>query len=258
MSKLVSTILVILGILAVLISAIVLLMQMTMVIPKIKSVSKPAAVGTKEAPNAISVNAAGKVFVEPELANISIGVESRAKTAGEASGQNKRDMNQVMSSLKAKGIKDKDIQTTDYSIYPDYRYIEKERREQVVGYVARNMVQVKVRDLDKIGDILDAATGAGANAIHGIRFTVEEPGKYKDEARKLAVEEAKSKAEKLAKSAGVRLGDLLSIREEWYGPEEYYMYEERAAMAGDMGGAPISAGQLAITVMVQMSYEIVP
>ena len=85
MSKLVSTILIILGILAVLISAIVLLVQMTMVIPKMKSVSKSVPVGT-EVPNAISVNGMGEVFVKPELANISVGVESRAKTAGEASG----------------------------------------------------------------------------------------------------------------------------------------------------------------------------
>jgi len=253
-SKLVSTILVILGILAVLISAIVLLVQMTMFIPKMKSVSKSVPVGT-EFPNAISVNGMGEVYVKPELANISIGVESRAKTAGEASDQNKRDMNQVMSSLKAMGIKDEDIQTTDYSIYPDYRYTENEG-EKMVGYIVRNMVQVKVKDIDKIGDILDAATGAGANAIHGIRFTVEDPNKYKDEARKLAVEEAKSKAQKLANCAGVKLGDVLSIREEWYEAEEYYMYEEMAAFEGK-GGAPISPGQLAITAMVQMQYEIV-
>ena len=254
MSKLVSTILVILGILAVLISAIVLLVQMTMVIPKMKSASKPVAVGT-EAPNAISVGGMGKVFVKPELANMSIGVESRAKTAGEASDQNKRDMNQVMSSLKAMGIKDEDIQTIDYSIYPDYRYKENEG-EKIVGYVARNMVQVKVKDLDKIGDILDAATGAGANVIHGIGFTVEDPSQYKDEARELAVADAKSKAERLAKSAGVRLGDILSLREEWYEAEEYYMYEEMAAFEGK-GGVPISSGQLMIMVNVQMQYEIV-
>jgi len=253
-SKLVSTILVILGILAVLISAIVLLVQMTMVIPKMKSVSKSVPIGT-EVPNAISVNGMGKVYVKPELANISIGVESRAKTAGEASDQNKRDMNQVMSSLKAMGIKDEDIQTTDYSIYPDYRYKENEG-EKMVGYIVRNMVQVKVKDIDKIGDILDAATGAGANAIHGIGFTVEDPSQYKDEARKLAVEEARSKAEKLANFAGVKLGDVLSIREEWYEAEEYYMYEEMAAFEGK-GGAPISPGQLTITAMVQMQYEIV-
>jgi len=255
MSKLMSTILVILGILTVLIAAIILLVQFTMVIPKMKVKNQPVAVG-EEAKNAISVGGMGKVFVKPELANISIGVESRAKTAGEASGQNKRDMNQVMSSLKTMGIKDEDIQTTDYSIYPDIRYNEKEG-EKIIGYVARNMVQVKVRGLDKIGDILDKVTDAGANAIHGIRFTVEDPSQYKDEARKLAVADAKSKAEKLAKSANVRLGILLSLREE-YRPGEYYMYEERAEMAGDMGGAPISAGQLMIMVNVQMQYEIVP
>ena len=254
MSKLVSTILIILGILAVLISAIVLLVQMTMVIPKMKSVSKSVPVGT-EVPNAISVNGMGEVYVKPELANISIGVESRAKTAGEASDQNKRDMNQVMSSLKAMGIKDEDIQTTDYSIYPDYRYTENEG-EKMVGYIVRNMVQVKVKDIDKIGDILDAVTGAGANQIHGIRFTVEDPNKYKDEARKLAVEEAKSKAQKLANCAGVKLGDVLSIREEWYGLEEDYMYRGEYAAEG-MGGTPISAGQLAITVNIQVQYEIV-
>jgi len=257
MSKLISTILVILGILAVLISAIVLLVQMTMVIPEMKSASKSVPVGI-EVPNAISVNGVGKVFVEPELANISIGVESRAKTAGEASDENKRDMDLVMKSLKAMDIKDEDIQTTDYSLFPDYQFIEKERRQIIVGYIARNMVQVKVKDIDKIGDILDAVTEAGANQIYGIGFTVEDPNKYKDEARKLAVDEAKNKAQNLAKFAGVKLGDIVSMREEWYGPEqEYYTYESRTAMGADMGGAQISPGQLLITVTIQMQYEIV-
>ncbi|MCJ7668582.1 MAG: SIMPL domain-containing protein [Anaerolineae bacterium] len=204
--------------------------------------------------NVISVTGVGKVSAEPDMAEIIIGMESRAPTAKEAASQNSGDMSEVMAVLKEMGIAKEDIQTVDYSIRTEMDYREGEE-PKVIGYVVTNAVQVKVRDLDLVGDLLDGATEAGANTIYGINFTIEDPRPFQEQAREMAVADARSKAQQLAEAADVRLGVLLSLSEYIIeGP----VYVERA-MAEGMGGGgapPISAGQLEITIQVQMSYEI--
>jgi len=206
-----------------------------------------------EAQNAISVSGEGRVFAEPDMAEIIIGVESRAPTAKEAATQNSQDMNEVMAVLERMGIAEEDIQTVDYSIRAEMDYRGDEGPE-VVGYVVNNAVRVKVKDLDLVGDLLDEVTEAGANNIYGITFTVEDPQPLQERAREMAVAEARSKAQGLAEDADVRLGDLLSLSEYLIGGP---VLVERAAAEGMGGGAPpISPGQLEITIQVQMSYEI--
>jgi hypothetical protein len=204
--------------------------------------------------NVISVTGVGKVSAEPDMAEIIIGMESRAPTAKEAASQNSGDMSEVMAVLKEMGIAKEDIQTVDYSIHTEMDYLEGEE-PKVIGYVVTNAVRVKVRDLDLVGDLLDGATEAGANTIYGINFTIEDPRAFQEQAREMAVADARSKAQQLAEAADVRLGVLLSLSEYIIeGP----VYVERA-MAEGMGGGgapPISAGQLEITIQVQMSYEI--
>jgi len=181
-------------------------------------------------------------------------VESRAPTAKKAASRNSEDMNEVMAVLEEMGIAEEDIQTVDYSIRADIDY-RGDEGPRVVGYIVNNAVRVKVRDLDLVGDLLDGVTEAGANNIYGITFTVEDPRPFQEQAREMAVAEARSKAQQLAEAADVRLGDLLSLSEYLVsGP----VYVERAMAEGMGGGAPpISAGQLEITIQVQMSYEIV-
>jgi len=249
MSKVVS---IILGAATLLLVAAVLTVELAMVVPAVQAGGPPGALAPEDQ-NAISVSGEGRVSADPDMAEIIIGVESRAPTAKEAASQNSDDMNQVMAVLEEMGIDEEDIQTVDYSIRAeiDYRADEGPR---VVGYVVDNMVRVKVRDLDLVGDLLDEATEAGANNIYGITFTVEDPRPFQEQAREMAVADARSKAQQLAEAADVRLGDLLSLSE--------YMVEgpvlvERAAAEGMGGGAPpISPGQLEITIQVQMSYEI--
>jgi len=245
---------IILGAATVLLVAAVLTVELAMVVPAVQA-GGPSGAVAPEAQNAISVSGEGKVSAEPDMAEIIIGVESRAPTAKEAASQNSEDMNEVMAVLEGMGIAEEDIQTVDYSIRVEMDY-RGDEGPKVVGYVVDNAVRVKVRDLDLVGDLLDQATEAGANNIYGITFTVEDPRPFQGQAREMAVAEARSKAGQLAEAADVRLGDLLSLSEYLVGGP---VYVERAAAAEGMGGGapPISPGQLEITVQVQMSYEIV-
>ncbi|MGB5932949.1 MAG: SIMPL domain-containing protein [Anaerolineae bacterium] len=245
---------IILGAATVLLVAAVLTVELAMVVPAVQA-GGPSGAVAPEAQNAISVSGEGKVSAEPDVAEIVIGVESRAPTAKEAASQNSEDMNEVMAVLEGMGIAEEDIQTVDYSIRVEMDY-RGDEGPKVVGYVVDNAVRVKVRDLDLVGDLLDQATEAGANNIYGITFTVEDPRSFQEQAREMAVAEARSKAGQLAEAADVRLGDLLSLSEYLVGGP---VYVERAAAAEGMGGGapPISPGQLEITVQVQMSYEIV-
>jgi len=244
---------IILGAITVLLVAAVLIVELTMVVPAVQAGGPPGAVAP-EAQNAISVSGEGRVSAEPDMAEIIIGVESRAPTAKKAASQNSEDMNEVMAVLEEMGIAEEDIQTVDYSIRAEMDYRGDEGPE-VVGYVVTNAVRVKVRDLDLVGDLLDEVTEAGANNIYGITFTIEDPRPFQEQAREMAVADARSKAGQLAEAADVRLGDLLSLNEYIIGGP---VYVERAAAEGMGGGAPpISPGQLEITIQVQMSYEIV-
>jgi len=245
---------IILGAITVLLVAAVLTVELAMVVPAVKA-GGPSGAVEAEAQNAISVSGEGKVSAEPDMVEIIIGVESRAPTAKEAASQNSEDMNQVMAVLEEMGIAEEDIQTVDYSIRAEMDY-RGDEGPKVIGYVVNNAVRVKVRDLDLVGDLLDEATEAGANNIQGITFTIEDLRPFQEQAREMAVAEARSKAQQLAEAADVRLGDLLSLSEYIVGVP---IRVERAPMAEGMGGGapPISPGQLEITVQVQMSYEIV-
>jgi len=250
MTKVVS---IILGAATVLLVAAVLTVELAMVVPAVQA-GGPSGTVAPEEQNAISVTGEGRVFAEPDMAEIIIGVESRAPTAQEAASQNSQDMNQVMAVIEGMGIAEEDIQTVDYSIRAEMDYRDDEG-PQVVGYVVDNAVRVKIRDLDLVGDLLDQVTEAGANNIYGITFTIEDPRPFQEQAREMAVSEARSKAQQLAEAADVRLGDLLSLSEYLVGGP---VYVERAAAEGLGGGAlPISPGQLEIAIQVQMSYEIV-
>lgn len=251
MSRVVS---IILGAIAVLLVAAVLTVELTMVLPAVRAGGPPGAVAPEER-NAISVTGEGRVYAEPDIAEIIIGVESRAPTAKEAASQNSGDMSEVMVVLKEIGVAEEDIQTVDYSIRAEMYYPEGEE-PKVMGYVVTNAAQVKMRDLNLVGDLLDQVTEAGANNIYGITFTIEDPRPFQERAREMAVADARKKAQQLAELVDIRLGYLLSINEYVMGGP---VYVERAAMAEGIGGGgpSISPGQLEIVIQVQVSYEIV-
>jgi uncharacterized protein YggE len=222
--------------------------------------SSPAAAQTPEYSPAenITVVGQGSVRMSPDIAQVSIGMETSAETVGEAVTENEAQMEQILAALKAAGIADKDIQTMNYSIQLD-RYPEQVLRtesssaEPVPVYRVSNMVTVTVRDLESVGDVLDAVIEAGANNIWGITFALDDPTSAQSEARVKAMEDAQARAEALAELGGVELGPVMSISEV-VGSTVVPM----AAMAerAVAGGSSISPGELEISYQVQVSYFI--
>jgi uncharacterized protein YggE len=237
----------VIGIVGLVLVAVLLAIQLLGVVPG----AGTTVSGTE--PTGLSVVAQGTATGKPDLAMITLGVETRDPEAKNAAEQNDQQMAQVMSAFTELGIAEEDIQTVDYSIRAEIDYSNNEQR--LLGYVVTNSVQVKIRDMSKVGAVLDAATGAGANNVYGIQFTFEDPSALREQARTEAMSEARKKADALAQLAGVGVGRPRYISESFVEPP---IYAERAAVAPAVGGGvtPVSAGQLEVTVQVQVTYEI--
>lgn len=202
----------------------------------------------------ISVTGTGKVDVTPDIALVSIGVQVQMKTLSAAQQQAAVSMAAVTEVLKNNSIADEDIQTSNYSIQPVWQWVDNEN--VFVGYKVVNVVNVKIRNMDAIGDIIDSAVVAGGEyvVINGISFSIDNPDEYYDDARLDAMDEAKEKATQLAHSAGVKVGTPISITE-----SAYYSISGSGAQYIDAEvrvPTSISAGQLTVSVTVQVVYAI--
>lgn len=206
----------------------------------------------KEKPGRITITGEGSSESAPDLASVNLGVSSQGATAAEALAANSRQLAAVLERLKAQGIADRDLQTSGLNLGPRQEYSNDGKPPQIVGYEASNMVTVRVRDLAKLGGILDAAVGDGANTFNGLSFALSEPGPALDQARDKAVSDARRKAEQIATAAGVKLGRILEIREGGGAPEPRPMFARDAAMAA----APIQGGEVGYSVSVTISWEI--
>lgn len=206
----------------------------------------------------IWVNGRGEVEAQPDMANLRLGIEARADTVEEAQRQAQQSMDDVMQALDEQGIAEKDIQTRRFSIRPITRWNEKEQQEEIQGYRVSNMIEVTIRQVDAVGDVVDVVAEAGGDLtrIEGINFTIDDPTDYYKEAREQAVEDAEEKAEQLADAAGVELGTPTYISEgSTYRPETPMAPVEREE-AEAAGETPISPGELTISVNVQVVYGI--
>lgn len=203
----------------------------------------------------VSVSGIGSVFVEPDTALLSLGVSLREDTAQEARDSVAELTDELVGSLKDNGVDANDIKTTNFSLYPEYDYRGDEQR--LLGYRLTHTLSVKVRDLDRVGEVLDDAVDAVGNdlQISGISFTVDEPDQFLSEARADAMAQAKAKAEELAELGDRELGRALTISEGAVAPPPVY-YEYSLALA-DTGGTSIQTGQLELSVNVQVTYEMV-
>ena len=205
----------------------------------------------------ISVSGSGSISVEPDLAILNIGVEATGKTVSFARSEAASAMDSVVSSLKKEGILTKDIQTQQLTIYPRYDY--QTNKQVLIGYSVTNTARVKVRDLSKVGKIVDNAAASGGDyvRINGISFNVEDTDQYMESLRKQAVQKAQIKAEEYADSAGVKLGSLRSLTE--VGAQSPHMPSamdnQMRAMSVPME-SPISGGELQITVTVFTVFNI--
>jgi uncharacterized protein YggE len=210
--------------------------------------------GASDQQRGIMVMGEGKALAEPDLAMITIGVETRASTAQLAADENNERMADVMGALQSMDIAEEDIRTVDYSIRAEIDWRGDERR--VIGYVVSNSVRVKVREVDQVGEVLDAVTAAGANDIFGIQFTFDDPTELEEQARAEAMADAQSKAQALATLGGVGLGKPRIISESFVELPPLYMERAYAPAMEAGGGAPVSPGQLEVTVQVRVTFDI--
>jgi len=207
----------------------------------------------------IWVTGVGKVAVVPDVAVLSLGVETQEATVAEAQQKTAEAMDAVMNVLDSYNIEEKDIQTQQYSIQPVYSWDDNKRQQTLIGYRVTNTVIVKIRDIDDAGGIIDAAvaTGGDYTRINSIYFTVDEPEACYEEARNKAMADAKDKAEQLAHLGGVKLGKPTYINE-YSGyvspPGVYRDYD--VAESSAVPETAISPGETEIQLTVQVVYSI--
>jgi uncharacterized protein YggE len=228
-------------------------------------VSKPVAAQTSEATSGnspaqtITVVGQGSVNIKPDIAQVSVGVETSAQTVGEAVQQNKTQMDSILAALSTAGIADKDIQTTNYTVQID-RYpeqvptIEPSTSQPQPVYRVSNMVNITVRNLDRVAAVLDTVIEAGANNIWGVTFSLDNPDTAEADARVKAIADAKARAEALAELNEVKLGPVMSVSEVFGNGG---IVAPMAMAAKDLaGGGSISPGELEVSYQVQVTYFI--
>jgi uncharacterized protein len=207
-----------------------------------------------ETSGGITVVGQGTAYGQPDQATVIVGVETFAPSVDEATTQNQETLNSVMGALEEAGIAPEDIQTTNYSLYAEQIYGER-GPEGIAGYRVSNQVNVKIRDISKVSDVLGVVTGAGANAIYGVNFAVADPAALEAEARAAAMADAAARAESLAELGGVGLGEIRIISEVITQPGLPYGMGGGAYAMEQAAGAPgISPGQLSYQVQVQVTY----
>ncbi len=212
----------------------------------------------------LNIAAEGKSTRTPDLAVFSAGVTTQATTAGAALNENANRMTAVIASLRKAGIAERDIQTSNLSVNPVYGQPKRlpdgsfEQQEQViVGYQATNQVSVRQRKLDSYGKVIDTLVANGANQVNGPSFQIDNADAAMDEARIEAMKKARARADLYAKAAGLRVVRVLSISENagWSPPQPQVMFA-RADMASAPKSSPVAAGELEMTVTINVSYEL--
>jgi uncharacterized protein YggE len=201
----------------------------------------------------IQVTGSGSVSGKPDVALLSLGISTERASVTEAREEAAAAMQRVIDSLKANGVAEKDIQTQQFSIYPQYDYTN--NKQALRGYRVTNMVSIKVRALDKVGVVIDdvAAAGGDLTQVQSISFTIDEPKELQAQARVEAMKDAKAKAQTLADEGGVKLGKPVSISESigFSTPSPFLKGGAEAASV-----TPIAPGELEVTVTVAVIYAI--
>ncbi len=205
--------------------------------------------------NTINVSGEGKVLATPDIAQVNLSVLSDAASVVLAQKDNTDKMNKIIKAMKGLGIKEEDLKTASYNISPRYQYLA--GKSTIIGYEVTQTLEVKIRDLDKVGDILGQAAALGANQVGSLIFTLDDPKKFQSEARQKAIADAKQKAEDLAGGLGVQLGKIVSFSESVSGePNPIYYAAEKMGVGGGGTAPEIQTGQNEIQVNVTLAYEI--
>jgi uncharacterized protein YggE len=203
----------------------------------------------------LSVSAQAEASRVPDVATLSTGVVTQAADANAALRANAAQMAKVVATIKGAGIAEKDIQTSGINVSPQYRYAENQP-PTITGYQAGNTVNIKVRDIGKLGEVLDALVASGANQVNGPSFEIDEPEAVYDEARRAALEKAKARAEMYAKSLGMKVRRIVSISEGagFQPPPRPMMMKAMAADA--MESSPVSPGETTLTANLDVVFDL--
>lgn len=218
-----------------------------------------AAQDAKPKQGTISVSGLGTATTAPDMATMSFAVVKQGQNASDAMSDNSKALSEVLKSLKEAGIAERDLQTSNFSIQPIYRQFEPKDgvypTPEITGYQVTNGVTIRVRDLSKLGSVIDTSVKLGINQGGDVTFGNDDTTKVVEDARKKAVEDALAKAKTLAESAGVKLGRVLEINENQYRANaQPIAYAAMAKMADE--AAPIAAGENAYNVMVNVTFSI--
>lgn len=202
----------------------------------------------------VTVSGVGSVSAPPDQAEVTSGVVTQAPTAAQALAANSQAMERLLQALAGLGIPARDIQTTNLSVTPQRRPVRGGQRSEIVGYEVVNQVRIKVRDLSKLGRVLDQQVGEGANLVHGIQFGLQNAAPSLDEARKRAMADARQKAELYAAAVGLKLGRVLAIQEAGVASPRPEMVA-RATMAA---AVPVAPGEQELQTSVTVTFILEP
>ena len=208
----------------------------------------------RESNPGIGVSGTGSVFGEPDVAILTLGVEAQADSVGEARAKAAEAMDAMLTVLKDGGVEDSDIQTSRFSVEPRYNFRDGE--QELIGFFVNNLVTVKIRDIDETGTLIDDVVEAGGDLtrVQNLRFTIDDPEELQQEARRLAMENAKSKAETLADAGGVDLGAPRSISESGGARALTFRADASAAEFAAGASTSIEVGELEVQIQVQVVY----
>jgi uncharacterized protein len=210
-----------------------------------------------EQPRTISVVGSGIAYGSPDVATVQVGVQTRGTDPGQAVSTNSERMEALIAAIRAMGIAQNDIQTTNFSVYAQQDYDPRTGQpSETITYVVDNTVSITVRDLEDLGDVLTGAVSNGANSVYGVSFSVADRGALEAEAREKAMADARARAQHLAQVAGVTLGEPHNISEQFSGGGPIPVYYARDAAVGMGGQVPVETGQIGVNLQVAVTYVI--
>jgi uncharacterized protein YggE len=207
----------------------------------------------------------GKVTAVPDEATVDVGVTAQSTTVTDAKNKVNQAANKIIADLKKLGLADKDIQTTDYSINPNYSQqngivmpmLPQGEQQTITGYTVTQNLEVQVQPIDKTNQVVDLATKDGANLVGGVNFTFSDQlsKSLEQQATQQAVDNAKAKAQDLAKAAGINLGKIVNVVENSNQPQPLMMTTNTAAKTDQSAPTNITPGENTVTVDVVLYYE---
>lgn len=210
----------------------------------------------------LNISAVGRVYAKPDLALIIFSVTTEAKTTSEALNESREKMNAIIGLIKSHSVQEKDLKTVGFNIYPRYEYydnntVSPQRTRVLVGYNVSQSLQVKIRNFEKIGEIIDGAIKSGANEVGNLQFIVDNTEELEKQAREDAILKAKAKAEELASQLGITLGRIINFSESNQGsmPPRYNL-AAGGTDAPSRGATQVEEGENKIEVAVTITYEI--